>query len=275
MQVKLNPFRRNSNGASTRGICCNQLSADLINPVKPQWFYTAWGDYCKRPLAGLSPSILWNFHLYELIPNPSDVAEAAANNPNYNRVWLVGGNEPDLENKTPKQVKQLATAQMDMVLDGDANAKFCLTMGSQRNAFGGESALPFVVKVMDKMDPFYASRIVAFHTHFYAQAHLKDSNHPDIYNPDHITAFLDKQNAGIKMLPYWQNNQNVWLTEIGLSKSDLTNSDPRTGTYPSVVQGAVAGRAARWAFYGFQQVADVHNLWENGMTPMGANFAAL
>lgn len=257
-----------------RGIACNHLVSSFINPVNPQWFYTAWGDYCLNALA-IPENIQWVMHLYETIPAPDDVAQMKANNPNYKGFFCVGGNEPDLEGRTPKQVKKLICEQMDAVLLGDPSAKFAVTMGSQVNAFGGASAIPFVVKVWEKLPVAYRQKVRAFHTHFYPQAKLNNPNHPDIYNPAHITAFLDQQNAGIQSLPDWTNNQLVWLTEIGLSKSALTNSDPRTHSYPGVVHTATQGKAGRWAWYGFQDISNVHCFWEQGMTPTGETFAGL
>jgi hypothetical protein len=254
-----------------KGVGVNNLNASLINPLNVGWFKTTWGDFCKVPLPDLNPATRWCVHLYDLIPNPSDIAAMVANNPNYDHWVFVGGNEPDLDGTTPKQTKQLATAQMDMVLQGDPDAKFCLTMGSQVHAFGGEDVVPYVSKVWEKLDPFYRNKILAFHVHYYPQM-VYGNESPAIYTTTHLQAFCDRQNEGLMALDGWKKQQKVWLTEIGLVQTPLTNSDPRTLTYPANVLNALGDKCGRLAWYGFESIPQYHNLHEGGLTPLGQAF---
>lgn len=256
-----------------KGAACNHLDAAYLNPLNLGWFHTAYNpSYCLTALPNLNAQTRWTMHLFNQIPNPKDVQQLAANNPNYDRWWVVGDNEADLADTSPKRTKQLVCAQIDMVLDGDPDAKFCLAMGSQVNAFGGESAVPYVVKVWDRLDAYYRNEIRAFLVNWYAQM-VVPGDTSKVFETDMLTKFCETQNAGLLKLDGWKKNQLVWLGEIGMSKTDWNAGQPQLLTYPDAVQAALNGVCGRWAWYGFENINGYHCLYDSGLTPLGRAFA--
>lgn len=267
--------RKTNMTTAFKGVGCNHLDAAYLNPLNLGWFHTAYNpSYCLAPLAGLNAGTRWTMHLFDQIPNPADVQQMAANNPNYEHWWIVGNNEADLAGTSAKQTKQLVTAQIDMVLDGDPDAKFVLAMGSQVNAFGGQSVVPYVAKVWDKLDAFYRNEVKAFLVNWYAQMVVAGDT-DKVFGTDMLTAFCQTQNAGLAQLDGWKKKQLVWLGEIGMTKTDWNANHPQMLTYPNAIQNALNDVCGRWAWYGFENIAGYHCLYENGLTPLSETFAGV
>lgn len=256
-----------------KGTSCNNLNAALLNPLNLGWFKTDWGPYCLETLPDLNPSLFWAFHLYDVIPTLTDVVQAVSNNDNYQRWWFVGGNEPDLNGTTPKQTKQLAVAQMDVVIQADPLAKFCLTMGSQKHVFGIPNEVPYIVKVWEKLEPSYRSMIRAFNTKGYPQL-LVQGDGNNVYDPLVMANFCDMQNEGLMTLEGWPKNQFVWLIEMGFVEPEPPAVlNPLSITWMNQVATAIAGKCGRYAWYTLQDTPNYATLYEVGqLTPIGNSF---
>jgi len=251
--------------ASLKGIACNDIT-DIanLNALNLQWLHTEWclACYSDPPLTLLPATVEWVFHMFETVPQVADVQLMLTKNIYHKRWYCVGGNEPVPSTSNWNQYTELAIDQMEAILLGDPNAKFALTMSSQHylpgNKYGNQI---WVDGVWMRLPKKLKQRVRAFHWHFYPQE-LLGSNDTGIFNKKHIQqqGVLVQKHINTKLID--SGGKQSWITEIGLTESELTLSDVRSKYYPYVVQEACDNvGVTMWAWYKLEGADAYFNLY--------------
>lgn len=227
------------NVVSLKGAVVND--PPTANLLSPAWVYSDFGTWLLNYNFGATKLVI-NMTNLTALPSANDIA-LVASHPNYDRFWMVGFNEPDLNGISAKQEADRITAQGNLILSVQPNARLSIASLSQIHPLSGQYAW----KVWGKLPANIQARIKAFNVHFYIQsAGLADSQ---TFLSQPIIDYLDASRAA--MVAHGVGGLELWITEIGLAHSTYTDARPtEVANYPVTIQSAMnAGGATRWAIY--------------------------
>lgn len=236
--VTLAPSSARAGSVALAGFVMND--PPTANLLSPAWVYSDFGTWLLNYNFGAAKLVI-NMTNLTALPSASDVARVASH-PNYDRWWMVGYNEPDLNGITAKQEADRIAAQGNLILSVQPNARLSIASLSQYHPLGGQYAW----KVWGKLPANIQARVKAFNVHFYVQsAGLPDAS---TFLAQPIEDYLDASRAA--MVAHGVGGLELWITEIGLAHSAYTDAHPtEVANYPNVIAAAMNGRAERWAFY--------------------------
>lgn len=268
-------------GVSLKGMITNDAVPARVNPLNCDWLQIQYGahawDYNKVYNAK------WALHLFDVVPDPVDVAKAMLHK-SYDNWWMLGHNEPELSGITPAQYAQVVTLQRNAVTQADPQAKFCVSAGTwlhpmyETNSWF-QQMWPLLSGAMKK-------RTLAIDTHFYVQGN------PEIPQADwfkaypisdyleHCRAWMALPHSDCEWLPTLGRDSAVsrelWLTEIGLyNDAYVLAHGLEADQYLRKVENIADKFAARWAWYSMSSNNGYRQLWDEDVLPIGRVFASL
>lgn len=177
-----------------KGMCANNLpTVDSLHSawLREDFAYRLWNERVlhgtARYLVDISAAYTWQ---YLTVPN----IKAMLGNPGYCGKWLLL-NEPDLTGLTPSQAAAQVKTLKALVLKGDPQARFIVSIGTHIHPIWGVNS--WGKRLLALLD---LTSIDGFHTHIYPNPNIT------------LIAYLSKVNQ-------WRNSaypkMQLWLTEIG------------------------------------------------------------
>lgn len=245
-----------------------------VNLLSPAWIQTDFDLALLQYDFGETKMVLNMANLAQ-DPTPADIV-ALTLHPAYDRWFMVGYNEPDLNGYNAQEAADKIIAQGNLILSVVPNARLTIASLSQyKSLFSAQ----YFWKIWNKLPANIQNKVRAVNIHFYTQAEqLPDS---ETFSPQPIISHLDATRAS--MTEHGIGDKQLFVTEIGLAKTPYTLAHMSdVANYPNVIQTAMNGRADRWALYAqleWASAENYHGLISSSpygqITEMGQTFAGM